>query len=110
MERDETRPLTLSTAADHSMTAEEMLRAAFVSVEVNEVFTHATVSMIDNSKLLFCHGVGERWVKATAAGQAGIAPALASDLLPRIAMFRLDRKHLDVQFNDGSRFEVRFKR
>jgi hypothetical protein len=90
------------------MTAEELLRAAFVSVEVNETFTHATVSLNDNSKLRFCHRVGERWVKAE-AGQEEATPALAQNLLARIAMFRLNRKHLDMQFDDGSRWEVRFR-
>jgi hypothetical protein len=90
------------------MTADELLRRVFVSVEVNETFTHATVSLNDNSQLLFCHRVGERWVKAE-AGQGKIAPGLAQDLLARIAMFRLNHKHLDMQFDDGSRWEVRFR-
>jgi hypothetical protein len=30
-------------------------------------------------------------------------------LLGRIAMFRLNGKHLDIQFTDGSRWEARFK-
>jgi hypothetical protein len=96
------------TMTNHSMTAEGFLRGAFVSVEVNKTFTHATVVLNDNSKLLFCHRVGERWAKAD-AGQPEIAQSLAHDLLARIAMFTLNRKHLDVEFTNGGRWEVRFK-
>jgi hypothetical protein len=91
------------------MTAEELLRGAFISIDVNESFSHATVSLNDNSKLVFCHRVGERWVSATASGPCEIGATLASDLLGRIASFRLNGKHLDVRFNDDGRWEVRFK-
>ena len=55
--------------------------------------------------LLGFHRVGERWAKATGSGEAG---GVAGQLLPLIGMFRLNRKHLDIQFKDSSRWEARF--
>jgi hypothetical protein len=86
------------------MTAEEIFRGSFVSLEVNADFTEAVLRMRDGSRLCFCHRVGQRWAKAVAVGGAD----LAGQLLPLIALFRLNAWHLDVQFHDGSRWEARF--
>jgi hypothetical protein len=86
------------------MTAEEVFRGSFVSLEVNADFTEAVLRMRDGSRLSFCHRVGQRWAKAAAAGEAD----LAGLLLPLIALFRLNARHLDVQFHDGCRWEARF--
>ena len=64
--------------------------------------------MADGSRLCFCHRVGERWAKALPAAASGERPGLADQVLQRIALFRLNAKHLDVQFHDGSRWEARF--
>ena len=87
------------------MTAQELLRESFVSLEVNGDFTEAVVLLRDGSQLCFCHRVGERWAKAL----GGVA-ALASRVLSLIGLFRLNAKHLDVQFQDGSGWEERFGR
>ena len=84
------------------MTSEEVFRGAFVSLEVDEAFTEAVLTMWDGSCLCFRHRVGERWVKATGA-------SLANQLLSLMSMFRLNGKHLDIQFQDGSRWEVWFR-
>jgi hypothetical protein len=89
------------------MTHEAFLRSAFVSVEVNADFSEAVLVMRDGSRLCFCHRVGERWAKAEGAG-SGEEEALAGTVLAGMAMFRLNPKHLDIQFVDGSRWEVRF--
>lgn len=86
------------------MTSEEEFRGAFASLEVNEDFTEAVLTLRDGSRLCFRHCVGERWAKATGSGEAG----LAGQLLPLISMFRLNGKHLDIQFQDGGRWEARF--
>jgi hypothetical protein len=86
------------------MTSEEEFRRAFASLEVNEDFTEAVVGMRDGSQLCFCHRVGERWVKVVCEGEVNTA----GQLLPLIGMFRLNRKHLDIQFQDGGRWEARF--
>jgi len=91
------------------MTAEELLRDSFVSLEVNEQFTEAVLRMRDGSRLCCCHRVGERWAKAVDAGGAGSDACLAGQVLSRISLFRLNGKHLDVQFDDGSRWEAPFK-
>lgn len=90
------------------MTDEDFLRRWFVSLEVDEEFTEAVLSMVDGSRLIFCHRVGERWVKAVAAGAAGGEAAFAGQVLSRIALFRLNARHLDVHFEDGSCWEARF--
>jgi hypothetical protein len=90
------------------MLAAELLRASLVTVNADEKFTQAVMQFRDGSRLLFCHRVDERWAKALAAeqhaeesGQAGIA----GQLLAAMTIFRLNAKHLDVQFLDGSRWD-----
>jgi hypothetical protein len=91
------------------MTNDELLRKSFVSVEVNESFSEAVVLLRDGSKLCFCHRVGERWAKAFGKDQSEKEAGSAGALLSGIAMFRLNAKHLDVEFADGSRWELRLK-
>ncbi len=90
------------------MTAEDLLRAAFASLEVNGDFSEAVLAMTDGSRLCFCHRVGERWAKAVGGGEGG-ENGTAGRVLPLIALFRLNAKHLDVRFRDGSRWEARFR-
>jgi hypothetical protein len=92
------------------MTAQELLRASFVSMEVNGDFTEAVVLLRDGSRLCFCHRVGERWAKAVGAAEAVDEGGLAGRVLSLVGLFRLNAKHLDVQFQDGSRWEERFGR
>jgi hypothetical protein len=93
------------------MTNDEFLRAALASVEVNDSFTEAVVTMKDQSRLCFCHRVGERWARADGPEKGNDGqPILAGQILPLIALFRLNAKHLDVQLNDGSRWEAVFPR
>jgi hypothetical protein len=92
------------------MTHEEFLRRSFVSLEVNEAFSEAVLRMRDDSRLHFCHRVDERWAKAVASDQPESGTALAGTVLATVARFRLNAKHLDVQFADGSRWEARFER
>ena len=53
------------------MTSEETLRRALLTVEADENFTEAVMCFRDDSRLCFCHRVGERWVKAVVPGQRG---------------------------------------
>lgn len=92
------------------MTDEAFLRGALASVEVNDTFSEAIVTMMDGSRLCFCHRVGQRWAKAEAAGGKESQASLAGQALARIALFRLNAKHLDIQFADGSRWEAAFSR
>ena len=59
----------------------------------------------DNSRLCFCHRVGERWAKAVGPGQREDETGLAGELLSAMTMFRLNAKHLDIEFEDGSRWD-----
>ncbi len=88
-----------------SMTTEEILRRALTAVEANENFTEAVMRFHDNSRLCFCHRVGERWAKAVDSGQQEGEAALAGELLRAMTKFRLNAKHLDIQFEDGSRWD-----
>src|SRR5262245_11816059 len=88
------------------MTQADQLRASYRSVQVNEDYSEAALTMTDGSQLCFCHRVGERWAKATSTGKAG--DEAAGRLLDTISLFRLNGKHLDIQFADGSRWELLF--
>jgi hypothetical protein len=90
------------------MSQDESLRQAFLTLEVNETFTEAVLVLRDRSRLCFCHRVGERWARAEGPDGAGAA-GLAGQVLAGMALFRLNAKHLDVQFADGSRWEARFR-
>lgn len=92
------------------MTHEEQLRKAFVTLEVNGAFSEAVAKLRDGSRLCFCHKVGERWAKAVGPPEAETEGLLAGEILPLIAQFRLNAKHLDIHFVDGSRWEMRFSR
>ena len=71
--------------------------------ETDARFTEAAVVLRDGSVLYFCHRVGERWAKAV--GPDGDAGGHAEELLDALQMFRLNAKHLDLRFDDGSRWE-----
>jgi hypothetical protein len=105
-------PLSLGTPAVRgtsriamSMTSEEILSRALMAVEANENFTEAVMRFHDNSRLCFCHRVGERWAKAVDSGQQEGEAGLAGELLRAMTKFRLNAKHLDIQFEDGSRWD-----
>jgi hypothetical protein len=91
------------------MTGREQLQDAFVTLEVDESFAEAVVALRDQSRLCFCHRVDERWAKAFAPAGREQEGGIASELLAEIARFRLNGKHLDIQFADGSRWEFQFK-
>jgi hypothetical protein len=88
------------------MSADDFLRRAFVGLEVNEDFTEAVLRLDDGSWLHLCHRVGQRTVKAD-GGASEVT--MAAQVLAHIATFRLNGKHLDVSFNDGSCWEARFR-
>lgn len=88
------------------MTGEEVLRQAFTSIEVDEAYAEATLWLSDGSRLCVRHRVDERWAKAVPAPQA--TPCLADQVLALIHRFRLNAKHLDIEFSDGSRWELKF--
>ena len=90
------------------MTAGEVLRGAFVSLEVNEEFSEAVLLLRDGSRLCFRHRVGERWVRAIDVPEAAGGNTFAGQVLSLIGLFRLNAKHLDVRFQDGSCWEARF--
>jgi len=91
------------------MTSEAYLRTALVSLEVNDTFSEAVLVLGDGSRLRFCHRVGERWAKAERADGSEAEGSRAAEVLAMMAMFRLNAKHLDVQFQDRSRWEAPFR-
>ena len=88
-----------------SLTSEDTLRKALLTVKANEKFTEAVMILRDNSRLCFCHRVGERWAKAVGPEQREAEAGLAGELLSSVSMFSLNAKHLDIQFEDGSRWD-----
>jgi hypothetical protein len=91
------------------MISEEFLRYSFVALEVNDAFSEAVLVMSDQSRLCFRHRVGERWARADGAGETAGQPSLAGKVLALMTQFRLNAKHLEVEFQDGSRWEARFR-
>jgi hypothetical protein len=87
------------------MTSDEILRSALRAVEVNEDFTEAVLRLQDNSRLCFCHRVDERWAKTVGPEGREQEGGEAEALLSAVKMFRLNRKHLDIEFEDGSRWD-----
>lgn len=87
------------------MTDDALIRRSFRSLQVNDDFTEAAVVLDDQSRLEFRHRVGERSAQA-------IGPKTqdhrARQILARIQRFRLNAKHLDIEFVDGSRWEILF--
>ncbi len=88
-----------------SLTSEETLRKSLLTTEANENFTEAVMRFRDNSRLCFCHRVGERWAKAVGPEQREAEAGQAGELLSCLSMFRLNAKHLDIEFEDGSRWD-----
>lgn len=88
-----------------NLTRAETLRLALLTVESNENFSEAVLQFRDKSRLCFCHRVGERWAKAVGPGQREDVAGIAAELLAAMTMFRLNSKHLDIQFDDGSRWD-----
>jgi len=78
-------------------------RAAARKLRVGRRFTEAQLVFEDGSLLHFRHDPHTRWVQAWAPDAGGAAP----EFVPRIERFRLNRRHLEVWFKDGSRLEVR---
>ena len=87
------------------MTSAETLRAVLSHVEANETFSEAVLRFRDGSRLCFCHRVGERWAKAVGHERREMEAGLAGELLAAITTFRLNAKHLDITFEDGSRWD-----
>jgi len=63
------------------------------------------LTLRDGSRLCFCHRVGERWAKVVGPAENETEAALAGHLLAAIKRFRLNAKHLDIEFADGSRWD-----
>jgi hypothetical protein len=92
------------------MTGEELLRQAFVAQETDQTFSEAVLRLRDGSRVCFRHRVGERWAKAVGPKGRESEGGTAGDVLASMALFRLNAKHLDIIFTDGSRWETRFRR
>ena len=86
----------------------DRFRASFISIEANPDFSLAVVGMRDGSKLHFCHRVDERWVQQL-PGETQTGSDTARELLAVVVRFRLNAKHLEVQFEDNSRWELCFR-
>jgi hypothetical protein len=87
-----------------SDSSESLLRDSFRNLEVSPDFTEAVLDMQDGSKLQFCHRVDVRRVKCF-----GPESTAAADILTRVRTFRLNAKHLEVEFDDGSSWEAKFR-
>jgi len=91
------------------VTSKETLRRELTTVEVDDRFSEAILQFRDGSRLCFCHRVGQRWAKAVGPGRQEHQTGHAGDLLAAMVLFRLNAKHLDIQFQDGSRWDERLQ-
>ncbi|WP_287408017.1 hypothetical protein [Oceanithermus sp.] len=81
----------------------ERVRREAQRLKVGRGFFEAQLLFADGSFLHFRHDPHTRWVQAWVPDTGGVAPGF----VPRIERFRLNRRHLEVWFKDGSRLEVR---
>jgi hypothetical protein len=78
----------------------EVAQSQVVRYSVNREFTQAILVFSDESRLLFEHSSREnRWAKASRAG------SLADRCCQLLQQFRLNAKHLQLYFADGSDVE-----
>jgi len=89
------------------MSCETVLQRALVEAQANSHYTEAVLTLDDGSRLCFCHRVGERWSKAVGPQGREEQAGSAGRFLSEIKMFRLNAKHLEIQFQDGSRWDER---
>ena len=87
------------------MTIAQMLDDNLQSAIANEDFTEAIVELADSTRLCFWHRVGERGAKSVGAEGQEHLGGMADTIVKRITMFRLNSKHLDIQFDDESRWD-----
>ena len=85
----------------------EQFAQAFRSLAANDTCSEAVVTLHDGSRLCFIHTVEKR--HAVAAGPEGQESehGAAGILLNNITMFRLNSKHLEMWFQDESRWEMK---
>ncbi len=93
-----------------STTSSEHLQSALCFVEANDSFSEAVLRLRDGSRLCLCHRVGERWAKTIGPEARETEAGLAGELLAAVAKFRLNAKHLDIEFQDGSRWDEPLQR
>lgn len=87
------------------MNTAEQLTCQIASTTVNARFSEAVLTLSDGTRLCFHHSVDQRWAKAVGPDSNESAAGLATEMVEQIDGFRLNAKHLDIQFHDGSRFD-----
>ena len=87
------------------MNAAEQLELHLNSSNANTGFSEAVLTLDDGTRLCFFHTVEQRWAKAVGPEDSPSSGGLAVELVEQVSGFRLNAKHLDIQFADGSRFD-----
>jgi hypothetical protein len=90
------------------VTSAELLKTSLRAVAADARHTEAALRLSDGSQLVFRHRVDERWAKSIGADPQGGADGntgIAGQILAAMSIFRLNAKHLDIQFQDGSRWD-----
>lgn len=81
-------------------TLAQTVQAQVVRYVANPAFTQAILVFTDESRLLFEHSSrANRWARASAAG------SMADHCCQALQQFRLNAKHLQLYFGDGSDVE-----
>jgi len=92
------------------MNIAEQLDRQLTTSEVNMAFSEAVLTLVDGTRLCFRHTVDQRWARAVGGEEDKSARGLAAELVEQVTDFRLNAKHLDIQFADGSRFDRQLPR
>ena len=84
---------------------DEQLTQAFGSLQTNETCSEAVVTLYDGSRLCFIHTVEKRQALSIGPASQETEHGAAGHFLNAIKMFRLNTKHLEIWFQDESRWE-----
>lgn len=77
-------------------TLAQIAHAQVIHYQANKEFTQAFLFLKDGSSLQFEHSVGNRWAMASQS------PSMADSVCNSLKLFRLNAKHLQLYFQDGS--------
>jgi hypothetical protein len=86
---------------------EEQFAYAFRSLETNSACSEAVVTLHDGSRLFFIHAVEKQQTLAVGPEGQELKHGSAGKLLNNIKIFRLNSNHLEMWFQDDSRWEMK---
>ena len=102
-----TEPLRVLHQSSTVQCQEEQFAYAFRSLETNSACSEAVVTLHDGSRLFFIHAVEKQQTLAVGPEGQELKHGSAAKLLNNIKIFRLNSNHLEMWFQDDSRWEMK---